>query len=58
MKPCILVVDILKMCTWLFGGARINFDRMKALILHIYIFFFHEFVAQQQGQITSDDKIF
>ena len=27
MKPCILVVDILKMCIWLFDGARINFDR-------------------------------
>ena len=25
MKPCIPVVDILKMCMWVFGGARINF---------------------------------
>ena len=23
MKPCIPVVDILKMCMWVFGGARI-----------------------------------
>ena len=26
LKPCIPVVDILKMCMWVFGGARINFD--------------------------------
>ena len=30
LKPCILVVDILKMCMWLFDGARINFDRITA----------------------------
>ena len=29
LKPCILVVDIMKMCMslWAFDGARINFDR-------------------------------
>ena len=31
MKPCIPVVDILKMCMWVFGGARINFDRITAI---------------------------
>ena len=31
MKPCIPVVDILKMCMWVFGGARINFDRINSL---------------------------
>ena len=30
LKPCISVVDILKMCMWVFGGARINFDRITA----------------------------
>ena len=30
LKPCISVVDILKMCIWVFGGARINFDRITA----------------------------
>ena len=30
LKPCIPVVDILKMCMWVFGGARINFDRITA----------------------------
>ena len=28
--PCILVVDIMKMCMWIFDGARINFDRITA----------------------------
>ena len=30
LKPCIPVVDILKMCMWVFGGARNNFDRITA----------------------------
>ena len=30
LKPCIIIVDILKMCMWIFGGARINFDRFTA----------------------------
>ena len=30
LKPCIPVVDMLKMCVWVFGGARINFDRITA----------------------------
>ena len=30
MKPCKLVVDILKMSMGLFDGARINFDRISA----------------------------
>ena len=29
-EPCIPVVDILKMCMCVFGGARINFDRITA----------------------------
>ena len=33
LKPCIPVVDILKMCMWVFGGARINFDRITALVI-------------------------
>ena len=31
LKPYILVVDILKMCIWLFNGARSNFDRITAI---------------------------
>ena len=27
-KPCIPVVDILKMCMWVFGGARINSNEL------------------------------
>ena len=30
LKPCIPDVDILKMCMWAFGGARINLDRITA----------------------------
>ena len=30
LKPCILVVDILKMCMCLFDAARNNFDRFTA----------------------------
>ena len=30
LKPCILVVDILKLCIWVFNGAKINFDRITA----------------------------
>ena len=30
LKPNIFVLDILKMCMWVFGGARINFDRITA----------------------------
>ena len=29
-EPCIPVVNILKMCMWLFNGARFNFDRITA----------------------------
>ena len=30
LKPCLPVVDILKMCMWVFGGARIDDDRITA----------------------------
>ena len=30
MKPCILLIDILRMCMWVFDEARINFDRITA----------------------------
>ena len=30
LKPCIPLVDILKMCMWVFGGAKNNFDRITA----------------------------
>ena len=30
LKPCIPVRDILKMCMWVFNGARINFDSLTA----------------------------
>ena len=30
LKPCILVVNILKMCMWVFDGARINSDKIMA----------------------------
>ena len=33
LKPCIPVVDILKFCMWVFGGARINCDRITAFEL-------------------------
>ena len=29
-KPCIKLADILKMCMWVFDGARINVDRITA----------------------------
>ena len=32
MKLLILVVDILKMCMWVFDIARINVDRMTAFL--------------------------
>ena len=32
LKPCILVVDILKMCMWVFGGARIFFLKIYSLL--------------------------
>ena len=28
MKLCILVVDLLEMCMWVFDGVRNNFDRI------------------------------
>ena len=28
LKPCILVVHVMKMCMWDFDGARINFKRI------------------------------
>ena len=28
LKSCIFVVDVLNMCMWVFGEARINFDRI------------------------------
>ena len=30
LKHCILVVDIMKMCMWVFDIARLNFERIKA----------------------------
>ena len=30
MKLCILIVDILKMCIWVFDGAGINSERITA----------------------------
>ena len=30
LKLCILVVDLLKMCMWVFDGAKVNFDRITA----------------------------
>ena len=30
LKPCIPVVEILKMCMWVFDEARTNFDRITA----------------------------
>ena len=29
LKPCIPVVDIFKMCMWVFGGARINLTELQ-----------------------------
>ena len=29
-KPCLLVVDIMKICMWVFDEARINFDGITA----------------------------
>ena len=28
LKPCILVVDIMNLCMWVFDGPRINFERI------------------------------
>ena len=33
MKPNILVVDIMKMCMWVFDDPRINFQRVTAFEL-------------------------
>ena len=33
LKPCIYVVDILKLCKWVFDGARNNIDRMEQKII-------------------------
>ena len=30
LKPCILIVDIMKMSMWIFNGAGNNFDRITA----------------------------
>ena len=30
LKPCLLFVDIMKMCMWSFGGDKINFDKIMA----------------------------
>ena len=30
LKPCTLVVDILKMCMWIFAGVKIIFDKITA----------------------------
>ena len=32
LKPCVLVVDIRKMCLWMHDGAKINFDRITAFL--------------------------
>ena len=42
MKLCILVVDILKMCMWVFDRTRINFDR-------ITVFFMGSFTLRCHG---------
>ena len=40
-EPCVLVVDILKMCIWVFDGTRIYFDRKCPFQLrHLWQFFF------------------
>ena len=41
MKPCIYVEDILKMCMWVFGRARINFDNYSLSNLVILGNFLH-----------------
>ena len=33
LKPCILVVDIMKMCMWSFGRNKISFERITAFKL-------------------------
>ena len=33
LKPCILIVDIMKMCMWIFDGARINYGLSNLVIL-------------------------
>ena len=33
LKPCVHVVDILKMCMWVFDGAKINFDSLSNLVI-------------------------
>ena len=31
-EPCILFVDVIKMCMWSFGGDKIIFDRITAFL--------------------------
>ena len=42
-QTCRHIVDILKMCMWVFDGARINFDRITAFqtYLILAVFFLH-----------------
>ena len=32
-ETCVLVVNIMKMCMWVFGGARVDFDRIMTFEL-------------------------
>ena len=42
MKLCILMVDMLEMCMWVFGEARINFDRILACFRLSYFWLLFE----------------
>ena len=37
MKPCIIVMIIMKICMWIFNGPRFNFERITGL-LNLVIF--------------------
>ena len=34
LESCIFVVDIMKMCMWIFDGGGINFDRITVFITY------------------------
>ena len=39
LKPCILIVDILKMCILIFDGTRINLTKITAFKLRLFSHF-------------------
>ena len=41
-KPCVLVMDIMKICIWIFDVARINFERNTAFRTSFFCIVWYE----------------